>query len=129
MSNIGNKEILSKNLIYYMDKVGKNQKELSEIVGVSPKTLNDWVKGKKYPRIDKIETLANYFGILKSDLIEEQSEKRLQMQKKNDALAAVVLRANNDGEFLSMLEKLNKLDSAKITLVKELLDAFSTTEK
>ena len=32
------------------------------------------MKAKKYPRIDKIEILANYFGILKSDLIEEVSE-------------------------------------------------------
>lgn len=42
--------------------------------GVSPSTFNDWFKGKKYPRIDKIELMANYFGILKSDLIEEKNE-------------------------------------------------------
>jgi repressor LexA len=30
------------------------------------------LKAKKYPRIDKIELLANYFGISKSDLIENR---------------------------------------------------------
>lgn len=73
MSNIGNKETFAKNLSYYIDKHGKEQKEIAEIVGVAPSTFNAWVKGKKYPRMDKVELLANYFGILKSDLIEERN--------------------------------------------------------
>lgn len=68
------KEVFAKNLRYYMESRGKNQKELAEIVGVSAPTMNDWLKAKKYPRIDKIEIIANYFGILKSDLIEDQKE-------------------------------------------------------
>lgn len=73
MSNIGNKETFAKNLLYYIDKHGKEQKEIAEIIGVPPSTFNAWVKAKKYPRMDKIELLANYFGILKSDLIEERN--------------------------------------------------------
>ena len=72
MSNIGNKETFAKNLLYYIEKHGKEQKEIAEVVGVAPSTFNAWVKGKKYPRMDKVERLANYFGILKSDLIEER---------------------------------------------------------
>lgn len=74
MSNTDNKEIFAKNLLYYIEKHGKEQKEIAEIVGVAPSTFNEWVKAKKYPRMDKVEKLANYFGILKSDLIEEQSK-------------------------------------------------------
>lgn len=74
MSNIGNKETMAKNIIYYLEKFGKTQRELAEVVGVSPSTFNDWTKGKIYPRIDKIEIMANYFGILKSDLIEEKAD-------------------------------------------------------
>lgn len=70
MSDLGNKEIFAKNLIRYINMYGKEQKEVAEAVGVAPSTFNAWVKAKKYPRIDKIEELANYFGILKSDLIE-----------------------------------------------------------
>lgn len=73
MSNIGNKEVFSKNLMFYLNRRGKSQKEVAEIVGVSSSTFNDWIKAKKYPRIDKIEILASYFGILKSDLIEEKN--------------------------------------------------------
>lgn len=77
MTSLGNKSVLAKNLTYYVDRSGKSQKELSEIVGVATSTFNDWMKGKKYPRIDKIEMLANYFGILKSDLIEDRDKTTL----------------------------------------------------
>ena len=75
MSNIGNKETFSKNLSYYVKISGRDQKEIAEYVGVAPSTFNEWIKAKKYPRIDKIEKLATYFGILKSDLIEEKDWK------------------------------------------------------
>jgi transcriptional regulator with XRE-family HTH domain len=75
MSNIGNKEVFAKNLAYYLDRSGKEQKEIAEIIGVAPSSFNEWMKAKKYPRIDKIEMLANYFGILKSDLIEDHDGK------------------------------------------------------
>ena len=74
MSNLGNKEILAKNLAYYLERSGRDQKEVAEVLGVAPSTFNEWMKAKKYPRIDKIEMLANYFGILKSDLIEKVSK-------------------------------------------------------
>ena len=74
MSNIGNKEIFAKNLAHYLERSGKDQKVVAEVVGVAPSTFNEWMKAKKYPRMDKIERLANYFCVLKSDLIEQPSE-------------------------------------------------------
>lgn len=75
MSATWSREVFAKNLKYYMDISGKNQKEMAEIVGVSAPTLNEWLRAKKYPRIDKIEKLAQYFGIMKSDLIEDKRTK------------------------------------------------------
>ena len=43
-------------------------------LGVSYSTFSDWYNAKKYPRIDKIELLANYFGVEKSDLIESHEK-------------------------------------------------------
>ena len=74
MSALGNKEILAANLRYYIERSGKTQKDFAEIVGVKYSTFNDWINAKKYPRIDKIEMLAAYFGIQKSDLIEEKEK-------------------------------------------------------
>ena len=104
MSNLGNKEVMAKNLQYFMQKSGKTQKEIAEVIGVSTSTFNDWAKAKKYPRIDKIEALANYFKILKSDLIEEKTEEHREMQKKNDILTDIVLRLRKDDVFLEAVD-------------------------
>ena len=74
MAGLGNKEILSKNLKYFIDKSGKDRRQLAETWGVPYSTLTGWINAQKYPRIDKIEIMADYFGILKSDLIEEKQE-------------------------------------------------------
>ena len=72
------KDVMAKNLRKYMERSGRTQKEMSEIVGVSTATFSEWINGKKYPRIDKIEIMADYFGILKSDLIEEKEKPTVQ---------------------------------------------------
>ena len=116
------KEVFAKNLRYYMESRGKNQKELAEIVGVSAPTMNDWLKAKKYPRIDKIEIMANYFGILKSDLIEEKTVEHREMQKKNDIISDVVIRMQTDETFSAAVESLYKLDQKKLLSILALLD-------
>lgn len=124
MTNIGNKEIFAKNLCYYIEKSGKSKKELAEIVGVAPSTFNEWTKGKKYPRIDKIEILANYFGILKSDLIEEKTEEHREMHKKNDILSDAIIRMRTDDEFMSVVESLMSLDSEGLAVIKQMASAL-----
>ena len=74
MSNLGNKEIMAKNIQYYMDKYDKTRQEMCEALGVKYTTFTDWVKGNSYPRIDKIELMANYFGISKADLVEDHND-------------------------------------------------------
>lgn len=66
--------IFSENLKKYMALSGKSRKDVCEALGYSYFTFSDWVTGKKMPRMDKVEQLANYFGILKSDLIEEKEK-------------------------------------------------------
>lgn len=78
MSDIGNKEIFAENLKYYIDKSGKDRKELAKIWGFPYSTISEWINAKKYPRIDRIEIMANYFGIEKSDLIEDKKKKPVQ---------------------------------------------------
>ena len=74
-NNLGNKQILAKNLQYYMDMRNVTRNDLCEALGVKYTTLTDWVNAKTYPRIDKIELMARYFGINKADLVEERTAK------------------------------------------------------
>lgn len=121
---VWSKEVFARNLKFYMDKNGKNQKEIAEIAGVSAPTVNEWLKAKKYPRIDKIERLANYFHILKSDLIEEKSEEHREMQKNNDTISDIVVRLRTDSDFLALVSTINTFDNEKINSVKQMLSAF-----
>lgn len=65
------KEVFAENLKKYMALNGKSRRDVCEALGYSYFTFSDWVNGKKMPRMDKVEQLAKYFGIKKSDLIEE----------------------------------------------------------
>ena len=122
MKNADNNMIFAKNLERYIEQSGKTKKDIAEIVGVAPSTFNEWTKGKKYPRMDKVEKLANYFGILKSDLIEEKTEEHRQMQKKNDTLSDIVIRMQTDEVFFAAVESLYKLDQKKLSGILTLLD-------
>lgn len=73
MSNLGNKKIMAKNIRYYMEKNSLSQTDICNTLGIKMPTFSDWVNAKTYPRIDKIELMANYFGISKSDLVEDHS--------------------------------------------------------
>ncbi len=121
MSNIGNKETMSKNLQYYVERSGKTQKEICEILNFNTATFNDWIKGRKYPRIDKIEMLANYFKILKSDLIEEKTEEHREMQKNNDAITDIIIRLRTDTAFYEVVKKLYDSDKEKLSSLLTLL--------
>lgn len=69
-TDLGNKEIFARNLKRHLEVSKKSQKEVAAYVGVSTGTFCDWVKGRIYPRMDKVQLLAEYFGISKSDLVE-----------------------------------------------------------
>ena len=70
-TNLGDPSVFSKNLLRYIERSDKTQRELAKAVGVSPSTICDWTRGRAYPRMDKLQKLADYFGISKSDLVED----------------------------------------------------------
>lgn len=74
MSALGNKKVFSENLRRYMALYEKNRNDICNDLGFAYTTFTSWETGVNYPRIDKIEMLANYFGIEKSDLIENKSQ-------------------------------------------------------
>ena len=74
MSDEKEKKIFSKNLNYYMKKHGKTQPDIIAALGINKSTISTWCNGTKMPRMGTIQSLADYFGIKKSDLVEEKQE-------------------------------------------------------
>lgn len=122
-----NRQIFSRNLRLFMAKANKSRKEVSEAIGVSYFTFSDWCNGKKYPRIEKLETLAKYFGISVSELVGEQQgepAKTGTTQIGKDEVLDIILRLHTDEEFLKIVEKMSLLDSDKLKALKQFLNAF-----
>lgn len=62
---------ISENIKILRERYGLSQKELGQIAGVSDKAVSTWEQGLKEPRMGAIQKLADYFGIRKSDIIED----------------------------------------------------------
>ncbi len=81
-----NKNIFADNLRRYMEETGKTRRDLCDALGISYFTISSWVNGTKYPRMDKVEMLAQYFGIQKSDLIEDKAAQEAEAPAGDDGL-------------------------------------------
>lgn len=66
-----NQEVFTRNFNRYLSLSGKKQVEVASAAKVSTGTITDWKKGRSYPRMDKIQLLADFFEIKKSDLVED----------------------------------------------------------
>lgn len=73
MSDLGNKEIFSRNLKYYMMINNKDRNAVCRDLEIPYTTFAEWYNARIYPSIDKIQILADYFEIKKSDLVEDKS--------------------------------------------------------
>lgn len=120
-----NKQIFGRNLALYIKAKGNTQKEIAEYLGVSAPTVSDWINGKKFPRMDKIDMLANYFGCLKSDLIENKDEK----QGEDEAINSIIIGLRANPGFFSVVSQLNKLSPTKLNKVEQLLTLLDAFEK
>lgn len=106
MSEETYKKIFSTNLNFYMNLNGKNQSDIVTDLGFNKSAVSTWCNGTRLPRMDKVEALAKYFGINRSDLIEEKQDM-------------------SEQEFNTVFSKrlryyLNKYDITQVELAKKL---------
>lgn len=146
MGNLGNKKTMSKNLKKYLKLYNVSRTQLSESLDISYSTISDWVNGNAYPRIDKIEMMANYFGINKSDLVEENYNNEtsaLRIPVLGSVAAGIPITAvedildyeevpiswQNQGEFFGLKIKGDsmepKIDDGDVVIVRQQSDANS----
>jgi transcriptional regulator with XRE-family HTH domain len=112
-TDLGNKEVFSRNLNRHLKNTNSLQKDVAKAVGVSAGTFCDWCKGRAYPRMDKVQLLAEYFGISKSDLVE-------------DVYIAKETVLEEDQEVLDLLHKVPKAKrSEAVALCKAVLSSLA----
>ena len=123
MTNLGNKDVFAKNLKKYMQLNGKTRNEVCHALGLKYTTFADWVNGKKYPRMDKIEMLANYFGIKKSDLIEDNDSFLIELVEDSNKDERLLAYERNIAitNLINEIKEMNTSDINRLTAMAKIL--------
>lgn len=120
MSEEEYRKIFVKKLNYYMNITHKTQKDLMDELGLSSATISSWVNGKKLPRMGKIQMLADYFGINKSDLLEEKPKTTYLDKLDHDTLKQLsdenIVRVNTYSKKLLDLQSLEEEPAAPVLM-------------
>lgn len=136
-SSLGNKEVMAKNIRRHLNKLGLNVKDFASEMDFKYSTVLDWVNAKTYPRIDKIELMANYFKVEKADLIEEYgSRKNVLSSKINfDPRQAILLsnynklNDNRKDKLVQVSEKLLTEEDGKVADICEKRAEYKTRKR
>ncbi len=122
-SNLGNKIVFSDNLNYYIVKTGVKQRDVAKAARVSEGTICDWLKRRSYPRMDKIQLVAEFFDIQMSDLVEERSFDNQYYLQKEAKMIAEDLEKSPD--ILVMFQKFQKLSDANKGIIKAMVESLA----
>lgn len=69
MSDYETKRVFSNNLCRLLERNNITQIEFAKKMNVAASTVSSWCTGDKMPRMDKIELMAEFFGVLRTSLI------------------------------------------------------------
>lgn len=120
MTNEEQKRIFSKNLNRYISESGKQQKEIAQAIGVNATTFNMWCTGNSMPGTGKLCTLAKYFRIALSDLVDEKQEKELDAEYADVSMKIGL----TDKRFMKIIIEYNKLPPDKKDLLCDFFEKF-----
>ena len=129
MSEEAQKRIFTRNLNSYIEASGKTQLEIAKSIGVSPQTFNTWCKGIAIPRMGKVQALADYFHINKSDLIEDKSNSNEdETYYLNDDARDMAQFMYENPEYKVLFDASRKVKKEDIDFVKQMIDRMSNKE-
>lgn len=115
----------AKNLKNLMGLHNYNQDDISKICNVSQQTVSDWLTGKKYPRMDKVQAILDHFQIPMQSLVNDGKDDSLQYYLDPET-ARLAQEAANDPDMRLLLDAKRDLSPEDmqiiIDLAKRLLD-------
>lgn len=120
MTDEEQKKIFGKNLSRYVALSGKDQKEIAKDLGYAPTTFNTWCVGKIIPSMGKVQRIADYFGIGKSDLLDDKYSIELAIENAQE---------NKDAQARRMLAYFRKLNPDQANMIEKMLKGLLEDEK
>ena len=120
MSDEDQKRVFTRNLHRLIDESGKTQKEIADAIGVTPQRFNTWYQGISIPRIGVVQALADYFGVPKSALIDEDMPYNPRHYINDDTLA-LAQQLHDDKDLRMMFDTVKDLPPDAMQYVKDTL--------
>ena len=129
MADEEQKRIFSKNLNNYLAMSDKTQKEVAEAIGVSPQTFNTWCQGIALPRMGKVQLLADYFKIGKTDLIDEKNKETGEPYYLNDETRQIAQEAFENPELRTLFHVARDIPPERLKAHIEFMKSLKEQEK
>lgn len=129
MTDEQQKMIFSNNLTTLLQERDKTQKEVAEAINVSPQTFNTWCKGIALPRMGKVQLLADYFNIKKSDLIDETDNTHTPDYYLNPKTSKIAQEIYDNKELSLLFDAARDADPEDLQTVHSMLMALKRKEK
>lgn len=76
--DIGSREVFVRNITMLMSERRIRQVDIAKALSASTTTVSDWVNGKKYPRIDTMQKLADFFEVSMKELTTERGDETIE---------------------------------------------------
>lgn len=109
---------------------GKKQADLVRATGLDRGSISSYLSDKYEPKQNAINKLAIALSVSEMWLWGyDVPMERTEVQKKNDAIADIVMKLRKDDELLSMMEDISKLDDEKRQAIKFVLNTYKATDK
>ena len=129
MSDEDYKRIFSNNLNYFMSLNGKTQIDLVNDLGFNKSAVSNWCNGTRLPRMDKVDALAKYFGIRRSDLIEDKSDKQSNGYYTDQETAQVAQEIFENKELRALFDVQRDMDADDLRALHNMALALKRKER
>lgn len=120
--------IFARNLNNFLSLNGYKQADLARHMKVSTATTAKWCNGQIIPRIDKIQSICNWLGIRKEDLLEDRPAPSEQYYIYKDASDLAEFLHKNP-KYKILFDASRKVKPEDIDLVKQLIDRIGGTDE
>lgn len=82
-------QLVAANIVRFMERKGLTQAQVAEYMGVSEAAVSMWCRGKKMPRMNKIDQLCLLFGCSRSELLADQVDSSQSADSKDALLQQI----------------------------------------
>ncbi len=128
MSDEKLRQIFSKNLRHYLDVNGYSQADLARHMKVTTATTAKWCTGQTLPRIDKVQSICNWLGIKKTDLLEDGMDSEKDRYYINPETAKIAQQIYDDPKLRILFDAASDASADDLTTVYSMLMALKRKE-